>query len=116
MSDWRLEVPGVSNWCLEVEEEVERRRLAGRARTLADPCCPATCKAPARQMIQWALPELLVPAASKAEQERLRDTMSRKEEDKRKETLADTKKYAAAGPNTPEAKQCQEAEGREPGD
>ena len=42
----------MSNWCLEVEEEVERRRLAGRARTLADPCCPATCTAPARQMIQ----------------------------------------------------------------
>lgn len=46
---------------------------------------PATSTAPARRLIQWALgSDKKVPAASKAEQERLRDAMRRKEEDKRK--------------------------------
>ena len=46
---------------------------------------PATSTAPARRLIQWALgSDKKVPAASRAEQERLRDAMRRKEEDKRK--------------------------------
>merc|ERR1719481_626294 len=46
---------------------------------------PATSTAPARRLIQWALgSDKKVPAASKVEQERLREAIKRKEEDKRK--------------------------------
>ena len=46
---------------------------------------PATSTAPARRLIQWALgSDKKVPAASKAEQDRLREAIKRKEEDKRK--------------------------------
>jgi len=46
---------------------------------------PATSTAPARRLLQWALgSDKKVPAASKAEQDRLRDAIKRKEEDKRK--------------------------------
>ena len=46
---------------------------------------PATSTAPARRLIQWALgSDKKVPAASRAEQERLREAIKRKEEDKRR--------------------------------
>ena len=46
---------------------------------------PATSTAPARRLIQWALgSDKKVPAASKAEQDRLREAIKRKEEDKRR--------------------------------
>jgi len=46
---------------------------------------PATSTAPARRLIQWALgSDKKVPAASKVEQDRLREAIKRKEEDKRK--------------------------------
>lgn len=46
---------------------------------------PATSTAPARRLIQWALgSDKKVPAASRAEQERLREAIRRKEEDKRR--------------------------------
>merc|ERR1712107_830170 len=46
---------------------------------------PATSTAPARRLLQWALgSDKKVPAASKVEQDRLREAIKRKEEDKRK--------------------------------
>ena len=46
---------------------------------------PATSTAPARRLIQWALgSDKKVPAASRAEQERLREAMRKKEEDRRR--------------------------------
>ena len=56
---------------------------------------PATSTAPARRLIQWALgSDKKVPAASRAEQERLREAIKRKEEDRRRrrEELAATEK------------------------
>ena len=99
------DVPGASNWALEMEEQDEQEEVE----TPEDPCRPATSTAPARRFIQRALPELSVPAASIAEQERLRDAVRKKEEDKRKKTQAETKKNESAGTNAPEAEQRQEA-------
>ena len=46
---------------------------------------PATSTAPARRLIQWALgSDKKVPAASRAEQERLREAIKKKEEDRRR--------------------------------
>jgi len=46
---------------------------------------PLTSTAPARRLLQWALgSDKKVPAASKAEQDRLRDAMKKKDEDRRK--------------------------------
>ena len=46
---------------------------------------PATSTAPARRLLQWALgSDKKVPAASKVEQDRLRDAIKRKEEERRK--------------------------------
>jgi len=46
---------------------------------------PATSTAPARRLLQWALgSDKKVPAASKAEQDRLREAIKKKEEDRRK--------------------------------
>ena len=46
---------------------------------------PATSTAPARRLIQWALgSDKKVPAASKQEQERLREAIKKKEEDRRR--------------------------------
>jgi len=46
---------------------------------------PATSTAPARRLLQWALgSDKKVPAASQAEQDRLRDAMRKKEEDRRR--------------------------------
>jgi len=61
---------------------------------------PATSTAPARRLIQWALgSDKKVPAASRAEQERLREAIRRKEEDKRRrreEIAANEKKNDVA--------------------
>jgi len=58
---------------------------------------PATSTAPARRLLQWALgSDKKVPAASKVEQDRLRDAIKRKEEDKRKrreELILERNKY-----------------------
>jgi len=46
---------------------------------------PATSTGPARRLLQWALgSDKKVPAASKAEQDRLREAIKRKEEERRK--------------------------------
>merc|ERR1712037_718235 len=46
---------------------------------------PATSTAPARRLLQWALgSDKKVPAASKVEQDRLREAIKNKEEEKRK--------------------------------
>lgn len=46
---------------------------------------PATSTAPARRLLQWALgSDKKVPAASKAEQERLREAIKKKEDERRK--------------------------------
>jgi len=58
---------------------------------------PATSTAPARRLLQWALgSDKKVPAASKVEQDRLRDAIKRKEEDRRKrreELILERNKY-----------------------
>jgi len=58
---------------------------------------PATSTAPARRLLQWALgSDKKVPAASKVEQDRLRDAIKRKEEDRRKrreELIMERNKY-----------------------
>lgn len=58
---------------------------------------PATSTAPARRLLQWALgSDKKVPAASKVEQDRLRDAIKRKEEERRKrreELILERNKY-----------------------